>query len=154
MVCLDGKMHATQTHDTWKIPVAITYFVYIYTYTHTHSNRNGMCFRYTLDGICRMFCNATHSWWCFSWRCWRCCLYFYRCCSCCYYCCCCLLRDVVLIAVGANLKYSGECVSSSWKTFSMEFSLFNGAFSLVLPQKQLFEICLGRRIKKNRHKHT
>lgn len=48
--------------------------------------------------------------------------------SCCFFCCrccwCCLLSTVLItVAAVANLKYSGECVSSSWKTFSMEFSL-------------------------------
>lgn len=51
-----------------------------------------------------------------------CCFFCRRCCWCWYWCCL-LCAVLITVAAVANLKYSGECVSSSWKTFSMEFSL-------------------------------
>lgn len=87
-------------------------FTYTHIYMHIHtSQRNGICSRYMVHSTSHLSCALCI--WCFC------------CCCCCY-----VWLCTVLIAVAANLKYSGECVSSSWKTFSMEFSLFNMRASL------------------------
>lgn len=88
----------------------------------TYTWRNGICFRYSSHLSC-VFCTLPLKFlallllllvWVVVFFCRR------RCC----WCWCCLLCTVLItVAAVANLKYSGECVSSSWKTFSMEFSL-------------------------------
>lgn len=96
---------------TANIPVAVKMLSSFYI----HTRRNELCFRINIFLSLRMSCAfclsllaVVHLMFCF----WLL-----------------LCFDFVqfLLLVAANLKYSGECVSSSWKTFSMEFSLFNGA---------------------------